>query len=86
LNKLWQSIRSFLFFRLTYMEAEVAWYKAELEKWQNALLQSKGLPQITPREPKPIVKPKSRLLPSQWRNKVEAFTQHKPEEKPNGVQ
>jgi len=57
LNKLWQSIRAFLFFRLTYMEAEVAWYKEELRRWQDAMLQSKGLPLVTPREPKPIVKP-----------------------------
>ena len=79
MNKLWQSIRNALFFRLTYMEGEIAWYKDELRKWQDAMLQSKGLPSVTPREPKPMVKPKSRLLPSQWRTKVEDFTQHKEE-------
>jgi hypothetical protein len=82
INKLWQSIHSMLFFRLTYMEAEVAWYKEELRKWQDALLQSKGLPPVTPHEPKPTVKQKSRLLPSQWRSRAEHFV-YREEKKPD---
>ena len=84
MNKVWQFIRSTIFFRLTYMEAEVAWYKEELRKWQDAALISRGLPPLTPREDRPAVKGKSRLTPSQFINKAQNFTQQR--EKPDGVQ
>ena len=63
-----------------HLEQENAALRLELERWQNALLTAQGLPTITPREVKPLPVSKPRLLPSQWRTRVEKAT-HKQEPK-----
>jgi len=64
-----------------HLEQENADLRAELERWQNALLSQQGLPPITPREVKPLPAGKPRLLPSQWRARMEKSTHT--EKKPN---
>ena len=57
-----------------HLEQENAALRAELERWQNALLTAQGLPTITPREVKPLPLSKPRLLPSQYRARMERAT------------
>jgi len=40
----------------------------------NALLESRGLPPVTPHEFKPLPTMKGKMLPSQWKDKLERFT------------
>lgn len=57
-----------------YLEAEVIRLRVELAKWQDAALQSKGLPAITKPEPRESFQPKPRMLPSQFKRMWEQMS------------
>ena len=64
------------------LEVENERLRGELQRWQNAMLETANLPSI--REPGSDVKlpvVKKRLTPSQWRTKAEAMTMHVEEKK-----
>lgn len=75
LRGFWRSISKSRYVR--NLEDQNAFLQAELHKWQNAMLESKGLPGIIPREKTPMPVTKGRLTPSQWRTKAENLTSPK---------
>lgn len=64
-----------------YLELELERTRAELRQWQEIFLTEQGLPKLTPSEVRPLQKVHGRMLPSQFKQKLEAFTT--PKEKPN---
>lgn len=55
-----------------HLEAEVIRLRTELQRWQDAMLVKDGLPRISRDEaPKLVTQPKSKLLPSQWKRRME---------------
>lgn len=57
-----------------YLELEVLRLRAELTKWQDAALQSKGLPAISKPEPGQSFQPRPRMTPSQFKRKYEELS------------
>ncbi len=66
-------LRRFVFFRLSFLEDEVARLRIENREILDAMLVAKGLPKLTPSEVKPLPRLASRPLPSQWRRRIEAL-------------
>lgn len=64
-----------------YLEQELERTRAELRQWQEIFLTEQGLPKLNPSEARPLPKMHGRILPSQFRAKLEAFTM--PKDKPN---
>jgi hypothetical protein len=65
-----------------YLEQELERTRTELRQWQGIFLTHEGLPKLDPSVPRPLPKMSNRMLPSQLRQKLEAFTL--PKEKPSG--
>lgn len=64
-----------------YLEQELERTRTELRQWQEIFLTEQGLPKLTPQTSTPLPKMHSRMLPSQLKQKLEAFTT--PKEKKN---
>jgi hypothetical protein len=64
-----------------YLEQELERYRLDNQRLLNALLESHGLPHVTPSELKPLPIMRGKMLPSQWKDKLERATMPK---EPNG--
>jgi len=65
-----------------YLEQELERTRAELRSWQEIFLTEQGLPKLTPQTVQPLPKTHGRMLPSQFKQKLSAFTM--PKEKQDG--
>ena len=65
-----------------YLEQELERTRTELRQWQEIFLTEQGLPKLTPTAPQTLPKTHGRMLPSQFKAKLAAFTM--PKEKQNG--
>ena len=65
-----------------YLEQELERTRTELRQWQEIFLTEQGLPKLTPNTAQPLPKTHGRMLPSQFKQKLSAFTM--PKDKPNG--
>jgi len=65
-----------------YLEQELERTRTELREWQSLIIAEKGLPALSPVEARPLPRTHGRMLPSQFKEKLSAFTM--PKDKPNG--
>lgn len=70
---LWRHIRGLVFYRLAFLEDEIARLRKENRELLDAMLITKGLPKLSPSETKSLPRLASRPLPSQWRRRIEAL-------------
>ena len=66
------SLRRALFFRISFLEDEITRLRDENRSLLNAMLTANGLPSLAPRLDTKLPQLKGKLLPSQWRRKMEA--------------
>ena len=59
---------------VTYLESEIERLRADNRSLMDAMLIDKGLTPLTPRESRPMPIFKGKMLPSQYRAKMEAQT------------
>jgi hypothetical protein len=85
-SKFLTSLRHAIFFRLTFLEKEVQRlrdehevlierHNSEIRLLMDTLLAANGLPRMTPSLPQPLPSTKGRMLPSQWKRKMEAASE-----------
>lgn len=69
-----------------FLEAENERLRAELSRWQNAMLETANLPSVLPKVGESVMpKIRKRMTPSQWRAEAERMTQRRLEEEKKPV-
>lgn len=64
------------------LEIENERLRSELQRWQNAMLETANLPSVLPKNGESKLPTlKKRMTPSQWRAQAERMTERPPEEK-----
>jgi len=78
-----KAIRKAIFFRVAFLEDELERVRMERDAYRDALLHANGLPKITPTIPQPLPLTKGRVLPSQFKRNMEAYSAKEPHGKEN---